>query len=417
MSRVALPRISPGWVNLVGMTVVMVVALLLPGDWWPVLAADDGLQSRVYLVRMDGGLAQKLADDGLAVVALRLPGWYRVTGDRRRIELLGRPSAVEEEQVWEVIQANDQGRGLQYALDRLRWDEAMGLPGVLQASARIAVLDTGADLDHEDLASHLVDPESVMPGYTVEDRHGHGTHVSASAAAVTNNGRGIAGVCPSCVVHPIKVCTDGGSCPVGAVVDGLVLAAERGDQVVNISLGGFGFSQAMHDAIEAISARGLNVVAAAGNTAGSSPVYPCAMDGVLCVAAVDRQGRLADFSSWGSHVDAAAPGVDVLSAWRDGGYVYLSGTSMASPHAAGVVAVLRGLGASREAAERALLESARGPADGRWGRGEIDLAAAVKYYRQGPAPTPTVLPTVIPDGWWAAMCRVTDRGIECVRSP
>jgi subtilisin family serine protease len=211
----------------------------------------------------------------------------------------------------------------------------------------VAVIDTGVAGTHPDLAGRLCSGVAFLGGDGVAqegggatDPHGHGTHVAGSIAAVRNNGIGIAGVAPSARVLPIRVLDAQGSGSSSDVARGITWAVDHGAEVINLSLGG-PHSQAVQTAVDYAESLGVVVVAAAGNAGvGGPPNYPAALEQVVAVASHEPNGAVSTFSTRGAYVDVAAPGSGILSTARDGSWVYMSGTSMATPHVAGVVALL-----------------------------------------------------------------------------
>lgn len=212
----------------------------------------------------------------------------------------------------------------------------------------IAVVDTGVDRTHPDLAgrtttggSSLGSAAQVTEGSGGVDPHGHGTHVAGIAAATADNGIGIRGVAPEARIMPLRVLDSSGSGWNADVAAGITWAVDHGAEVINLSLGNTQQSQAVTNAITYADAAGVVVVAAAGNGgAGALPHYPAADNRTVAVASVDPDGSLSDFSTTGSYVDVAAPGRSILSTVPGGGYSYMSGTSMAAPFASGVAALL-----------------------------------------------------------------------------
>lgn len=208
----------------------------------------------------------------------------------------------------------------------------------------IAVIDTGIDLDHPDLAPKLV------PGYdfvnqdtSPDDDHGHGSHVSGIAAAVANNGIGVAGVSWGARLMPLKALDASGEGYYSDVISAMSYAISHGARVINLSLGGPP-SQALEDAVNYAHNAGGIVVAAAGNYnmyGNPSVLYPAAYANAIAVAATTSSDQWASFSCYGPEVDLAAPGVSIYSTDR-GGYSYRAGTSMATPHVAGLAALLWG---------------------------------------------------------------------------
>ncbi|MGI8576081.1 MAG: S8 family serine peptidase [Egibacteraceae bacterium] len=222
------------------------------------------------------------------------------------------------------------------AWDRVRADAAVD----------IAVLDTGVDLDHPDLAGGLGRGFDVINGDNdPSDDHGHGTMVAGMAAARTNNGRGVAGAAWGARIMPVKVLSSAGKGSDAVVAEAIDWATDNGAEIINLSLGGPGYNPVLAQAVRRALARGVLVVAAAGNTGSRVDFYPAALPGVVAVGATDTAGRLTSFSTHGDWVDVAAPGWSVLSTGLTSGagerYLAGSGTSFAAPLVSGVAALVR----------------------------------------------------------------------------
>jgi serine protease len=216
------------------------------------------------------------------------------------------------------------------------------------------------------------------------DDHGHGTHVAGTIAQTTNNGMGTAGLAFCATLMPVKVLTRQGFGTVANVAEGIRLAADEGAQVINLSLGGPIKSAILEDAVKHALGKGVVVVAAAGNS-GRKVGWPAAYPGVVAVSATDSNDKIAWFSSRGPEITVAAPGVAVTqqticNGGRDKCELFgtFNGTSMASPHVAGVAAMIESLGAtSGPAVSRALTSSARAKDDANlYGAGIVDGRAA-----------------------------------------
>ncbi|MEV0291636.1 MULTISPECIES: S8 family serine peptidase [unclassified Kribbella] len=214
----------------------------------------------------------------------------------------------------------------------------------------VAVLDTGVDAGHPDLAGHL------LPGYNTfntalppTDGEGHGTAVTGIIAAGTGNGLGIAGVAWNAKVRPVKVLSDQGSGSDANLINGINWAVKNGARVINMSLGGEGDNPILHTAIKNAVANGVVLVASAGNSGSPALNYPAAYPEVLSVGATNTGGVLTSFSTYGDTVDIAAPGYDITSlaprAQTPPGYepywIGLAGTSFSAPIVAGVAALVR----------------------------------------------------------------------------
>jgi serine protease len=217
------------------------------------------------------------------------------------------------------------------------------------------------------------------------DDQGHGTHVAGTIAQTTNNGLGTAGLAYCATLMPVKVLNKQGFGSTANVAEGIRFAADEGAQIINLSLGGPIKSRILEDAVAHALDRGVVIVAAAGNS-GRKVGWPAAYPGVVAVSATDADDKIAWFSSRGPEVTIAAPGVSVTqqticNGGRDKCEIFgtFNGTSMASPHVAGVAAMIEALGVTdRPAVEAALTGSARAQSDKElYGAGILDGGAAV----------------------------------------
>lgn len=255
------------------------------------------------------------------------------------------------------------------------WDRVRG------KSIRVAVIDTGIQSGHPEFRGRLaVQRDFVADDAIAEDPDGHGTHVAGTIGAGTGNGAGVAsGAFASSLVIG-KFIGANGSGTVANEIDAIVWAVNNGSHVINMSFGAPGYVQAEQDAVTYAANRGVVSVAAAGNANSSVPEYPAAYPNVMAVAATDSSDRRASFSNFGSYVDVAAPGVDIMST-VPGGYARYSGTSMSTPHVSALAALLRNQGKNRAT----IISSIQGTAvdlgaagrDPYYGAGRIDAARAV----------------------------------------
>ena len=312
---------------------------------------------------------------------------------------------------------NDPSFPSQWGLTKINgpaaWDRTKGSPAIV-----VAVIDTGVDLDHPELAPLLVPGTDMVdlgpspvppPGFRFEgdfqgrdnnpqDEVGHGTHVAGTIACLTNNGAGVAGVTWNCRVMPVRVLARivnianpsdvrglGSSADIAA---GIRWAVDNGARVLNLSLGGSVDTQVERDAVAYAIAHGAVVVAAMGNGGPAAPPsFPGAYPDVVAVGAIDQTDHRAAFSQVGPHIDVAGPGVGILSTVWDNGFATMSGTSMATPHVSGVVALVLSCNSNLTAAQAAdiVRQTARplrdNPVDpvpnNNYGFGCIDAQAAV----------------------------------------
>ena len=226
------------------------------------------------------------------------------------------------------------------------WSGSGDFSGVTGDGTTIAVIDTGVDLDHPEFSGRIVGGYDFVDGDSIaDDGNGHGTHVAGTIAAA-NDGNGITGVAYDADIMPLRVLNNDGYGWTSDIISAVRWATDNGADVINLSLGGEGYSLAMADAISYASSRGSVVVMAAGNFGGSSPDYPAAhaINHGIAVGAVDRNRSLAGFSNRAGATEldyVTAPGVNVYSAVPGGGYASFNGTSMAAPHVAGVAGLLK----------------------------------------------------------------------------
>lgn len=230
---------------------------------------------------------------------------------------------------------------LPWGIDRVEADVAWSTTS--GTGVKVAIVDTGIDLTHPDLASNIKGGvNTINARKSANDDNGHGTHVAGTVAAL-NNSIGVVGVGNTVGLYAVKVLDRNGSGFLSDVIEGLEWSINNGVQVVNMSLGTNSDIQSFHDAVIKVNQAGIVQVAAAGND-GSAVDFPGAYVEVIAVAAVlkNSDGTLsaASFTSRGTEVDLSAPGVSVLSTYKGSSYTTLSGTSMATPHVTGAAALV-----------------------------------------------------------------------------
>lgn len=276
-----------------------------------------------------------------------------------------------------AILPNDPGWGQEWGLQQVGAPLAWGLLGASRPVV-VAVVDSGVDPSQPDLQGALV-PGADFADATgsTADQFGHGTMVAGVIAARGNNGQGVAGTCWSCFVMPVKVLDASGVGTAEGVAEGIRFAADHGANVVNMSFVLSGPDQGVADAIAYAEAKGVVVVAAAGNGGGADVTYPASYPGVVSVAATDPTGSLYPWSSYGPWVSVAAPGC-TFSTLMGGGFGQFCGTSAAAPLVAGLAGLAFQAGAQNAAQVAAVLEQTTTPVAGAVASGRVNAAGIVQ---------------------------------------
>ena len=313
------------------------------------------------------------------VYLLKMSGDVDIVSMIREYEANPRVEYAEPNYIHNTCVApNDPYYSLQWAHQivesEMAWDVERGDPGVV-----IAVVDTGVDWDHPDLAANIwnntdevldgtdtdgngyiddirgydfVDTtEPVWPGEDSTERDndpmdfaGHGTHCSGIAAAVANNSMGIAGVCWNCKIMAVRAgykgAYGGGYLENDDAALAIAYAADNGANIISMSWGQYEQSKLIREATKYAYDRGVLLVAAAGNDATSIRHFPAAYEEVVAVSATDENDNPTGFTNFGEWIEVAAPGLNVYSTLFDDSYIYMSGTSMSAPHIAGVAALI-----------------------------------------------------------------------------
>ena len=274
------------------------------------------------------------------------------------------------------------------------WNLGQGSNSVI-----VAIVDTGIDYTHEDLAGKVIKGyDYVNEDFDPKDDHGHGTHVAGIVGAIANNSRGIAGVCPACSLLAVKVVGSDGSGSNSWIANGIANAASLGARVINLSLGGMDRSSTIQLAVQQAYAKGAVIVAASGNDGSGVTLYPAGFPEVIAVGATDKNGGRASFSNYGSHLDVAAPGQAIYSSLPGNRYEAWNGTSMAAPHVAGLAGLLFSKNPAltnvqvRQIMEATAQDLGAAGRDASFGYGRINVYAALNAASGGgvnyPAPTP-----------------------------
>ena len=229
-----------------------------------------------------------------------------------------------------------------YVKDNSVWGNTNG------SGAIVAVVDTGIDTDHPDLAGNIRGAVKTGNATSEVDKNGHGTHVAGIIASIKSNKKGGCGVAPGAEIYSVCVGnpkSEKEGITVSAMVSGIKKAVNAGANVVNLSLGldttpAASTISNMQEVMDYAYENGVTVVASAGNNSSAAEHYPACLDHVISVAACTKNGGLAYYSNYGEWVDIVAPGSTIYSTYPDDAYKYLSGTSMASPVVAGAAALI-----------------------------------------------------------------------------
>lgn len=319
------------------------------------------------------------------------------------VDVLATPNDTDFSELWGLSNQGQTGGTIGADINAgAAWDISTGSKDVV-----VAVIDTGIEYTHPDLAANIwVNADEISGngidddnnGY-IDDIHGydffnndsdpiddnfHGTHCAGTIGAVGNNNQGVVGVNWNVQLMAVKFLGASGSGSVSAAISAIAYATDNGADVLSNSWGGGGYSQALQDVITAATEAGVLFVAAAGNAGTDNLVYPAALQHVLAVSATDHKDVKATFSSYGAFVDIGAPGVSIHSTKLNGSYGPASGTSMATPHVAGAAAMLLSIDPTLGPIElEAILEtSAEDLGDPGWdthfGSGRLELNAALQ---------------------------------------
>ncbi|MBK0009789.1 peptidase S8 [Bacillus sp. S35] len=274
---------------------------------------------------------------------------------------------------------NDPFFAYQYGPQKVQAPDAWDVT-TSNGNIKIAIIDTGVQLNHPELAIKL------WPGYNFvegnlnpNDGNGHGTHVAGIAGALTENSLGIAGIAPSASIIPVRALDNSGNGTLSNIANAITYSTNAGAKVINLSLGSSQGSITLENAINQAWNQGVVIVAAAGNEASNTLTYPAAYQNVIAVASTDINDQKSDFSNYGTWVEVSAPGSTILSTYTGSYYAYLSGTSMACPHVAGLAALLAAQGKNNVQIKNTILSTCD-PVPGTglyWTYGRINANRAV----------------------------------------
>ncbi len=265
----------------------------------------------------------------------------------RKIQKVRMECGLPSFKVHEEVTNLDALEGLSKEIpERINWaGSILGIPDVWKLTqgegVKVAILDTGIDTDHQDLADAIIDTKDFTND-GIEDDNGHGTHCAGIVGARLN-GVGFVGVAPKAQLMIGKVLANNGSGAYSWITEGVYWAVDSGADVISMSLGGSSSDPELFKAIQYALFHGVYMICAAGNEGAlnqNSIGYPGRYGGVITVASHDHNGNPSGFSSRGGEVDVMAPGSEIWSTYKNNGYAELSGTSMATPFVAGLAALI-----------------------------------------------------------------------------
>merc|ERR1719458_551539 len=265
--------------------------------------------------------------------------------DVKHIEIDTKVYALEDTAGYVRKLAEDTPYGIPMVLEDIDFWKGLGAPS---GSIKVCVADTGYDLGHEDLPNggDVTGSDSSSNGSWDSDGHGHGTHCSGTVAGLGENSKGVVGVIPDNAGGKFqlvigKALSDSGSGSGSGVLGAVQSCVDKGAKVISLSLGGGAYSGTTDDFYDNLYENDdILFVAAAGNGGSSSKLYPASYRALMSVAAIDSNMNKASFSQYNDQVEISAPGVAVKSSLPDDKYASWSGTSMATPHVAGVAGLL-----------------------------------------------------------------------------
>jgi subtilisin len=332
------------------LSVIFAITLLLGMVFSPTLGFASNGGTNEYLVQFDGKVEKGLLKafgvkdheilhtfDLLPVVTLKLT-------EKQANALVNNPKIKYVE---ENAQVQALGQTIPWGINKVQSQEVFNL-GYSGNGMKVAILDTGIDRYHEDLFTNVkggfsvfTDSANIDPYY---DGSGHGTHVAGTVAAVDND-LGVLGVARHADLYAVKVLNNSGSGSYEGIAKGIEWSIQNGMDIINMSLGGSSSSAILEQWCNLAYNEGVLVVAAAGNSGrrngrGDTVGYPANYASVIAVAATDQSDNRGSFSSTGPAVELSAPGVGILSTTPSNSYASYNGTSMASPHVAGVAALI-----------------------------------------------------------------------------
>jgi serine protease len=348
-----------------------------------VAASADDLEQEVEQY-VPGNARVVHSNEEIRYVAVQFPARAPDHARENFIEAITRRDHIryaELNTTYEALATNDPLYGEQYAPEMVgceeAWETTFGDSNVL-----ISIIDQGIQYDHPNLeAGYEGGRDFVDDGdpYPATEGENHGTHVGGIAGGRTDNGTGHAGI-SDCSLLSARALGSSGGGSLSDIADAIAWSADQGAHIINLSLGGGGYTQTMKNAVSYALSAGSLPVAAAGNDGRRSVSYPAAYDECLAVSALDPDGSLAWYSNWGEEIELAAPGSDVLSTINFDDYDRFSGTSMAAPVVSGVGGLALSAWDLSASDLRLHLQATAediGLSEDEQGSGRVDAAAAV----------------------------------------
>jgi len=362
----------------------------------PQLDNKFAAKDNVYIIRGDRQRLKQLKKSQFAKATEFIePNYiYRIPQEPQATVLGELTQPQNDEAKPSLIGPNDQYYSKQWNLHKIgiesAWAETKG------SGITVAVIDTGITQVRDLKETKFVKGyDFVNDREQATDDNGHGTHVAGTVAQATNNNYGVAGVAYQSSLMPLKVLSEYGGGTVADIAEAIKFAADKGADVINMSLGGGGESQLMKDAIDYAYRKGVVIIAAAGNEAANGASYPARYPHVIGVSSFGPDGEKANYSNYGAGVDISAPGgsetgkilQETINENGEGVFLGLQGTSMAAPHVAGVAALIKAKGVENpDDILKVLKQSARVIKDDSlnyYGAGQLNAEAAVKLAAQG----------------------------------
>lgn len=320
---------------------------IVQGEFLVQFAPGTAAAKRAEVARGVGGQIVR-GVPALDIHVLSVPAAKSAKATEQLLEALKRNPNVMMAEPNGYVQAlwtpNDPAYSQQWAWNKIQapqaWDVTKG-----DSSVVIAIIDTGIQRNHPDLDAKIVAGYDFVDNDTApDDGNGHGTHVAGTAAAETNNATNGAGMCPNCMLMPVRVLDNSGSGTFDAVANGITWAADHGAKVINMSLGGGSGTAALQSAVDYAWNKGVFLACAAGNNGNTAANYPGYYSNCFAVASTTSTDAKSSFSTYGTWVEVAAPGSSIYSTWIGSSSNTIDGTSMATPHVAGLAGLLASQG-------------------------------------------------------------------------